>query len=185
MWRTVERILSSGVVYFARKGEFDIVKQLIRDNIKQILINEVDKEGRTVLSYASEKGDLNLIKLSLALKADPLVCDKNGVSPLMYSAKNGNAECTAEICSNKIGKKGINFLDKEGWSALMYAARYGRRRDITILLKNGADRALKNKENLDARAVARMSGWAELSVYIKEYTTNKVYTNISKDALRK
>ncbi len=170
----VEKILSSGALYFARKGEFDSVIQLIRKNTKRIQINEVDRECRTILSYASEKGDPNLTRLCLTLKADPRISDKNGVSPLMYSSKNGNTECTETISSTLLGRESINFLDKEGWTALMHGARFGRRCDVIILLRKGADKTLKNKENLDSRAIARINGWKELSIYIKEYTNGDV-----------
>lgn len=165
----MEKILSSGVIYFAKSGDFDSVKRLVRKNISVINIDEVDTDKRTVLSYASEKGDLNSVRMCLRLGANPQLSDKNKVTPLMYSLKNGNTNCTNEIISRYRGKESINFVDKEGWTALMYGAQNGRRRDIELLLENGADKTLKNNENLDARAVARLNGWSSISSYIEKY----------------
>lgn len=71
--------------------------------------------------------------------------DKNGVTPLMKAAKEGN-DWTVRLLLN-LGAN-VNARDKEGWTALMYAVRYQNNYNIVSLLTdNGAGIQVRNQHN--------------------------------------
>ncbi|MEM0201165.1 MAG: ankyrin repeat domain-containing protein [Candidatus Micrarchaeaceae archaeon] len=174
----MEKILSAGILHFAKNGDFLSVLQLIKKNPTDININEKSTEGRTVISYVAEKGDLNIANTLLKFKANSYLYDKIGMTPLMYSSKNGNTEITRVILSDSNGMKSIDLQDNYGYTALMHAASLGRRRDVELLLNNNANKELKNKDNLTAMDVARVNGWIFLSEYIKKHDKKSSFNNI-------
>ena len=162
----MEKIINGGALHFARIGEFNSVLAIISRNLNQIDINSKDREGRTIASYAAEYGSVQGLKIAIKLNADIELPDKNLLTPLMYSAKNGNIGC-----SNLILLKDINIdaIDKNGWTALMHAAANGRTQDVKLLLDKGAKKEIKNDEHLSAAAIAKLHGWKELHLFIKEF----------------
>ena len=174
----MEKILDKGVLFFARKGDLNSATTIIKRNT-DIDINMQDRYGRTFLSYASEIGSLSEIILAKKRDANPNIADKNGLTPLMYSAMNGYTRCSEELVFMIKDKKIINVIDNEGNTALMHAAKHGRTRDVLLLLRSGADKSIKNLENLTASSIARLYGWIELSKIIKRYSTDlTIYKNI-------
>jgi len=74
--------------------------------------------------------------------------DNKGRTKLMVAAKTGNKELIRQLLYSGAD---INLTDKEGWTALMYAARY--QSDITcfdMLLESGATVKTNNKYGLSA-----------------------------------
>lgn len=61
-------------------------------NCKLEDINTQDKEGRTVLSVAAEKNEVEDCKLFLKLGADPTIKDNSGKTAYDYAMENGNTE---------------------------------------------------------------------------------------------
>ncbi len=162
----MEKIINGGALHFARVQEFNSVVSIIRRNLDQIDINSKDREGRTIASYAAEYGNLQGLKIAIKLNANLELSDKNLLTPLMYSARNGNIGCSNLIL---IGIRNIDAVDKNGWTALMHAAANGRTQDVKLLLDKGAKKDIKNDEHLNAAAVAKLHGWKELHLFIKEF----------------
>ncbi|CAK9328942.1 unnamed protein product [Citrullus colocynthis] len=68
----------------------------------------------------------------------------------------------------------INFRDKSGWTALHWAAYYGREKMVAVLLSVGArpnvvtDPTSKNPEGCTAADLASMNGYDGLAAYLSE-----------------
>lgn len=84
--------------------------------------------------------------------SDANKADKNGFTRLMSAAKKGNEwEVTALLNSGA----NVNSTDKDGWSALMYAARYHMNGNIvSALLDAGADASLVNNYGFTSLSIA-------------------------------
>lgn len=80
---------------------------------------------------------------------EPNKADKNGRTLLMIASKNGDKK---QISNLLYSGADVNLKDKEGWTALMYAARY--QKDISCLdLLLDADAAVKEKNKYGLTAL--------------------------------
>ena len=79
--------------------------------------------------------------------------DRDGVTPLMHAAENGNARVIRQLVADGAD---VNDADKKGWTALMYAVRHGQLKAAAELITVGAD--------IDAEA---RNGWTALSLAVK------------------
>lgn len=78
--------------------------------------------------------------------------DKLGRTPLMLAVKDGN---DWEIHSLLSSDAKVNLQDKDGWTAVMYAARYQNSIELLDnLIKNGADPNKRNKYGATALQIA-------------------------------
>ena len=74
----------------ARKGDAAAVKALLD---KGVDVNTKFRYGATALSYASDKGHLEVVKVLLAHKADPNVKDTfYNATPIVWAAQKGHTE---------------------------------------------------------------------------------------------
>ncbi|GIX72963.1 hypothetical protein CEXT_194251 [Caerostris extrusa] len=64
-------------------------------------VDDVDKENRTPLHLASQKGHSRVVEVLLNFNASCSAKDKRGYSPVHYAIRNGHEEC------------GMLLLDKE------------------------------------------------------------------------
>ena len=63
----------------------------------------------------------------------------------------------------------MNAIDKDGWTALMHAARYGRYDAADILLKNGADHTIKDESGNTAQSIAELIGFVGVAELIEKH----------------
>lgn len=78
---------------------FQCAKLLIKAT-PRFKINAQDKEGKTALCLAAEKGLVECVKLLLKRKADVEVMANNEETALHLAIKNSNYECTALLIKN-------------------------------------------------------------------------------------
>lgn len=103
-----------------------------------------NSRGETPLVLAVGSGDIQSINLLLEKGADPNIkFNKAGYTLLMDSSFEGLSE-VAEVLIEK--KADLNAQDKEGMSALHYAAREGRLGMIKLLLQSGANKNLQDSQ---------------------------------------
>jgi ankyrin repeat protein len=110
---------------------------------QKININQFDDDSDHVLLNAALYASADCMSLLLKNSADPNVCNRQGETALMW-------------CSHDITKASlllqygahINTVSKSGNSVLLIACvGAGQQAMIQFLLKNGADPAVKNKQN--------------------------------------
>jgi ankyrin repeat protein len=118
-------------------------------------VNAYTAEGITALMYASERGDLDIVKILLFNGADPNKKPSNGISALISAASFNNIDIADILIQNGADK---NARDENGVTALMYAAAYGNWVIVDMLLFYGAAVSLKENDSIDALMAASYIG---------------------------
>lgn len=97
-------------------------------------VNRQDRDGRTVLSHACEKGHLEAVKILVRNNADPEIVDMWGNSALMYAAVEGHSQ-VVEFLVRAFKRLGLQIdrQNKVGNSAVKVAKFLGHTRCISAL----------------------------------------------------
>ena len=141
----------------ARRGDAATVKALLD---KGVDVNTKFRYGATAISYASDKGHLEVVKLLIERKADVNVKDTfYGATPIIWAAEKGHAKIVEALLAAgaegrdsalQIGAAGGHLelvkvvlaagkLDAEAMSGALSAATRGKHTEIVELLsKAGA-----------------------------------------------
>lgn len=117
------------------KQDTDEIKKLLNQNTD---INALDKHGRTPLSLASAKGDLQTVKLLLNSCANP-----NSGFPLHFSCEKNHVHVAQTLIENGAD---IN-LEREGNHPLLIAITNNHFEMTKFLIENGADLHVRDKDS--------------------------------------
>ena len=79
------------------------------------MIDQVDYQGRTALSWAAELGDTDTIQRLLVKGADPNIADARGATPLMYCACASDTRCLIQLLE---AGANVDDIDHEGYTKL-------------------------------------------------------------------
>ena len=117
------------------------------------LINTIDNNGETLLSYALKKNNYKTYELLLN---SPFLFlnfqDQDGNSYLHLSVKNQNEKLIKILIEKGIN---INLQNKMGNTALHLAYDIGNTSIIKYLIENGINRIIKNKNNVKAEDIKK------------------------------
>lgn len=116
----------------AEKGDAKEVLHLIRLGAD---VNKPNLNGVTALMYAAENGHLNIVKILLDKGAEPNKIPDNGVTALIATSKAGYIAIAEKLIQNGAY---VNSVDKQKSSALHYAAWYGDKKFVDLLLAYNA-----------------------------------------------
>lgn len=106
-------------------------------NNRFLNIDFADPHGRTALSYATQLGSSECVRLLLDFKASPQFADEKQRTPLMYAAMTRRADIVRLLFDSFLYHvNNPNFSDVEGRDALSYAAERGTSEILRILLAN-------------------------------------------------
>ncbi len=94
-------------------------------------VNSSNHVGKSVLHYATEEGNLEVVKLLLSLGADPNIKDTYNISSLQYSIFSKKLEVVKEICNSS--RTLMDEIDHEGNSVLHFAAYSGNLKIVFTL----------------------------------------------------
>ena len=97
--------------------------------------NSGDADGSTVLHFAVENDETELIQALLAAGARARVANRHGITPLHLAATNGNATIVQRLIA---AGADVNGVTPGGETALMMASRTGDAETIKALLTHGA-----------------------------------------------
>jgi hypothetical protein len=100
------------------------LQQLLRNQLELSTssINDTDAEGRTALSWAASRGDLESVKILLEFDADPNISSHRRQSPLHFPPQNEFAN-TGEIMTELLKKNAdVNCVDFHKRTPLIYGA---------------------------------------------------------------
>ena len=97
--------------------------------------NSGDADGSTVLHFAVENDETELIQALLAAGARARVANRHGITPLHLAATNGNATIVQRLIA---AGADVNGVTPGSETALMMAARTGDPETIKALLTHGA-----------------------------------------------
>ena len=111
--------------------------------------NRLNAKGESPLMIAALSGLQSLAETLIQKGAD---VNKTGWTPLHYAATNGHVKMISLLLEHNA------YIDAEspnGTTPLMMAAMYGTQPAVKLLLDEGADPLLKNRQNLTALQFAQ------------------------------
>lgn len=117
----------------AEYDQYNILKALVR---KGLDVNRKDRNGKTGLHWAAEKGCVKSVAVLLESGADVNVMDEENMSPLAIACINGNYEVADLLIKYNAD---VNCRDGEGRTSLFYAKAKQLKKIQQLLLVNGAD----------------------------------------------
>ena len=91
----------------------------------------------TLLQYASQYGNVDVVDALLDANADPNVCNKEDESPLMIASQKAHVQIVRKLLDKKADINKKNGILKR--TALYKACRYGRKNVVDVLLDAKAD----------------------------------------------
>jgi hypothetical protein len=146
--------LSDELFNAARRGDAAAVKSLLDRGVD---VNTKFRYGATALSYASDKGHLEVVKLLLERKADANVKDTfYGATPLIWAAQKGYTKIVEALLD--AGAEGKD-------DALAIGASSGHTELVQMLLAKGG---LKPETMSDALVAAERGKYAEIAEALKK-----------------
>ena len=115
-------------------GDCDTVRWLIEEGVD---VNHCDKEGFTAVYCAAEKGKLGVLKLLKERGANIHVQSEIGLNSIM-SAAIGTGDCDTVRWLIEKGVH-VNHCDKNGLTAVLYAAQQGHLDVLKLLKERGTN----------------------------------------------
>lgn len=153
MSRDVERLAA-----LARAGRRDELVAALGDGSPDC----VDHKGDSLVMLAAYHGHADLTALLLDLGADPDLRNARGLSPLDGAAWKGDARIVTMLLDAGADADGNGGAR----SPLMWAAAFGRRDVVHLLLRRGADPSRRDAGGLTALDHARVMGAEEVAALL-------------------
>ena len=113
-------------------GNLELVRELCL--AEESALNDLDNLSRSVLHYAVLKNDMELINILISAGVLPHHLDNTGASVLHYAAKNNSVQIVKRFLD--CFKNFEDTTDKQGRTALMWAASEGSVNVLNLMLKN-------------------------------------------------
>ena len=154
-------------------------------DVQSLLARGVEVDGRgaggkTALSWAAIRGDLEMTEALLEAGADVNLADDDGNTPLILAASAG-----PELVRKLIGAGSeVNRANRQGETALTLAAR----RDVAsvrVLLDAGANVSAQDARGLDALTVAKASGKDEMVALLRGAGATETPEELLNEAVRR
>ena len=126
-------------------------------------LNVANAEGENLLMLAALNNQLSLAERLINKGAD---VNKPGWTALHYAASKGHTDMIRLLLDQQA------YLDAESpnrTTPLMMAARYGNSKTVKLLLEEGADPRIRNKQGLSALDFANQPGKEDSRVYVKAF----------------
>ena len=99
-------------------------------------IDQTDRNGKTLLSWAAMFGDHRTTETLLLYGANPESLDRAGLNSLHYAISGRNTTCIRHLLN---AKTSIEARDPRGQTPLMRAALYDNQTSLELLIARGAD----------------------------------------------
>ncbi|CAH1802310.1 unnamed protein product [Owenia fusiformis] len=149
------------LMWAVKRKAYSCVDLLIKSGAD---LDSQDTSGRTALMWSLKAlNDKNRIKTFFENNAAIDKVDNDNKTMLMYVAETPYSEFINIIVSKDVD---VNATDKEGNTALMYAGRAKQVACFRELLKNGADKKMKNKKNESALTIIEKSDDKQMESFL-------------------
>jgi len=153
--------IQNALVAAAMNDDITIVKKLLKKRGDDINVNAVDGDGDTLLYVASEKGNVDLVKVLIDAGSD---VDQgrptDGVSPLWMASQNGNVDTVKVLI--KAGGNVNQARTTDGISPLFIVSEKGNVALVKVLLKAGGSVNQHNHNNQTPLNTASFNGHPEI-----------------------
>lgn len=131
------------LLYAIFRNNYNISELLLKHNAN---INAKDEEGWNTFLYASSFSDSKMIRLLLSHNEElSKSYTKDNLTGLHLAVIFDNMRVVKYLVEN--ANIDINYQDKDGWTALHYAAYNKKNRIYNLLIRLGADISIKNNDN--------------------------------------
>lgn len=128
-------------------GDLEVLQELVAD--RKILLDEVDANGLTCLTYAARNGHLNILQYLLESKLVSIEKASFGGMRPLHHACNKNQENIVKYLLNYIGSTiDVNAQCENGDSPLHYACARGVLNIMILLLDAKADPKVQNNQGI-------------------------------------
>ena len=120
------------IIYAITEGHEDVALQFLETG--KLDTRPSDEWGRSILSYAAEQGQLQLLEVVLKkMKVNPDT-DKSsrGLTPLMFAAGNGHLQATRLLLR---GGAQVHLMDYNGQTPFIHAAKNGHDNVFQLILE--------------------------------------------------
>ncbi|XP_039617335.1 ankyrin repeat, SAM and basic leucine zipper domain-containing protein 1 [Polypterus senegalus] len=126
-----------------------------------------------------EEKIVKCVELLLLRNADPNVSNNALMTPLMFASRDGYIQVITLLVSH--GAE-LDSQDQRGYTALLYAAHYGKECAVLELLKLGANPLIKTNDGRTAADVAKGGGHVQI---FKTLMTQQKTLNVNDDLSKK
>ncbi len=146
------------LIIAANQGCEEVVKLLVAENNVRINLRQAD--GATALFAATESYFSGIVEELVRRGADVNLTLFDGTPPLCVAAVNGDIESLKHL----LRAPGVQVDLKSGQqsTALFYAAEFGHKEVVELLLRNGADPDEAGKDRVGPLHIASLSGHTEI-----------------------
>ena len=152
---TIERTYHQNALWMATGKDTDMLRELLRR--KDVLIDARARYGETPLGRACRQSFNNSLPLLLAAGADVNLKDKNGSSPLIHAATEGNESALELLFDHKAVL--IDDADPKGETALIKAAKGGHTKCVKLLIAQDSPLEHKDSDGKTALNAAATLGY--------------------------
>ena len=129
-----------------------------------------DDYDRTPLIAGSENGHANIVSNLLQAGADPNLADNNGRTPLMVASAKNHALIVAQLLYCPGIDINVNHVANDGTTALITASEGGHDSIVKLLLDNGANYEIVDKQDRTALSVAMQCGYSKVLELLQSMT---------------
>jgi ankyrin repeat protein len=144
---------------FGCGGHLDVCQFLLKQSSPQdarLLVNQVTKDGNSVLMWAAWSGTLEVVKLLVRNRADATLANRNGCTVAHWAASGGSLP----VCQYLAETVGVDFTEPNhgGNTPLTHAVAFGRT-DVVEWLRN--DICADEDDYIAAELAAKFVGWTD------------------------
>ena len=139
-------------------GHLNLCKILIDKHNFDVHMAEYD--GWTALHFSARYGSYELFRYFIDMGADIYLKNHDGCNCLHIAAENGHSDlCKILIVNYNFD---VNMVNKKGWAALHYSARYGSYELLRYFADVGADIYLKSYDGWNCLHISALNGHLNL-----------------------
>ncbi|KAK0670634.1 ankyrin repeat-containing domain protein [Cercophora samala] len=146
-FKTADKTSRTPLHWLAENQSRETVDIAVRLLDYGVVLDSKDKNGRTPLSYAAEKGQLELMRFLITKGAEPHSEDTKKRTVLSWAAGSGHDDCVQLLLSEKSVKPDSKDID--GRTPLSWASGMGRIEVVKTLLaqRDGKAKSVDSKDN--------------------------------------
>jgi ankyrin repeat protein len=174
----IQRHSRTPVMIAAGNGDLKMVKFLAG---RRADMNRITRGNNCPLYEAIKSNIYSMVKLVLDLKARVKIRDRNLETPLMHCAKM-DATPDSEIAKLLLEKNAdLNRRNRQGKTALMFAAEKGHTEIVKLLVEKGATLNDRDRKRKSAADYASISGHTDILNFLLEKGAGKPVAKIKKE----